>query len=493
MQKSSPEEKRHHLRYLARTDLYFLLRYGLNREDISHPWLFDRCREVQASPNDHIDLWGREHYKSTVITYAKTIQDILASHGDDPIVDKEITVGIFSHTRPIAKSFLRQIKRDLEGNELLYEWFPDILWENPQRDAPKWSEDDGIIVQRKTNPKEATLEAWGVVDGQPTGKHFDLLIYDDVVTKDSVTTPEMIEKTMTSLEMSYSLGAMGGHRRFIGTRYHFNDPYRTIMARGTAEPRVYPATIDGTVDGEPVLITREQLAQKRRDMGPYTFATQMLQDPKADETQGFKYEWLEFHTGLSSYKDMNLYMLFDPASGKKKGNDYTAGWCVGLGTDENIYVIDMIRDRLNLEQRGNLVMDWHRKYEPREVRYEKYAMSADVEYIQSIQKRDNYRFEIKEVGGQLSKNDRIKRLIPYFSSGRIILPRALYKTDYEGVMRNLIDVFIEEEYKSFPVSHHDDMLDALARLLEPDFPLIWPKKQKPRRPSSVGHKTWEDF
>lgn len=213
MQKSSPEEKRHHLRYLARTDLYFLLRYGLNREDISHPWLFDRCREVQASPNDHIDLWGREHYKSTVITYAKTIQDILASHGDDPIVDKEITVGIFSHTRPIAKSFLRQIKRDLEGNELLYEWFPDILWENPQRDAPKWSEDDGIIVQRKTNPKEATLEAWGVVDGQPTGKHFDLLIYDDVVTKDSVTTPEMIEKTMTSLEMSYSLGAMGGHRR----------------------------------------------------------------------------------------------------------------------------------------------------------------------------------------------------------------------------------------------------------------------------------------
>ena len=100
--------RRARLRNLARTDLYFLIRYGLARRDIEDEWLFDRCREVQNNPNGYLDLWSREHYKSTIITYAKTMQDILASHGDDPLMD-EVTVGIFSHTRPIAKGFLRQI------------------------------------------------------------------------------------------------------------------------------------------------------------------------------------------------------------------------------------------------------------------------------------------------------------------------------------------------------------------------------------------------
>ena len=77
-------------------------------------------------------------------------------------------MGIFSHTRPIAKGFLRQIKRELEGNNVLKALFQDILHADPQHQSPKWSEDDGIIVKRKTNPKEATVEAWGLVDGQPT-------------------------------------------------------------------------------------------------------------------------------------------------------------------------------------------------------------------------------------------------------------------------------------------------------------------------------------
>jgi len=53
---------------------------------------------VQAAPNGYLDLWGREHGKSSLITFGLTIQDIL----NDP----EITVGIFSYSRPIAKAFL---------------------------------------------------------------------------------------------------------------------------------------------------------------------------------------------------------------------------------------------------------------------------------------------------------------------------------------------------------------------------------------------------
>jgi hypothetical protein len=53
---------------------------------------------------------------------------------------------------------------------------------------------EGPHGPRQSNPKEATVEAHGLVDGQPTGAHFRLRIYDDVVTLESVTTPEQVKK-----------------------------------------------------------------------------------------------------------------------------------------------------------------------------------------------------------------------------------------------------------------------------------------------------------
>lgn len=455
---------------IGRGDLFFLLRHLLGRRDLEHPWLYERCREVHADPDDRLDLWAREHGKSSIITCGLTIQDVL----NNP----ELTIGIFSHTRPIAKAFLSQIKREFEGNSTLKALYSDVLYDDPQKESPVWSLDSGIVVKRTSNPKEATIEAWGLVDGQPTSKHYARLIYDDVVTKESVTNSDQMKKTTEAMELSYNLGARGGSRRCIGTRYHFNDTYKVLMERGTFKPRIHAATKDGTVDGEPVLLTRQELAEKRRDQGPYTFGCQQLQNPVADETQGFKAEWLKYHDGFTR-EGMNVYLLVDPAGAKDKRSDYTAAWAVGLGPDMNIYVLDIVRDRLSLTQRAALLMRWHRKWKPMRVhgvRYEKYGKDADIEHIESVQKAANYRFEITAVGGQTSKTERRKRLIPYFEQGRVFLPRTHYYTDYQGKTSDLVQDFIEQEYKPFPVSVHDDMLDALARLIDPDpdMALVWP-------------------
>lgn len=440
----------------------------MNAEYAENKFVFERCREVQALPNNHLDLWAREHFKSTIITYALTIQNIL----NDP----EVTVGIFSHTRPIAKGFLRQVKREFEGNELLKELFPDILWENPRKEAPKWSEDDGLIVRRQGNPKEATIEAWGLVDGQPTSKHYKLMVYDDVVTRESVTTPEMIGKVTEAWELSRNLASDGGTSRYIGTRYHFNDTYRIMMQRGI-EPRIYPATEDGTVEGVPVMMSRDLLDQKRREMGPYTFGTQMLQNPKADETQGFKEDWLRFYHTINPW-EMNRFILVDPASEKKKQSDYTAAFVLGAGPDRNLYIIDVVRDRLNLTQRTELIFKLHRKWKPMAVGYEKYGMMADVENIRNEMERQNYRFSVTELGGPMPKTDRIRRLIPHYEQGRIYWPDKIWKTNYEGTLQDLTQIFIEEEFKPFPVPLHDDLLDAMARIYDlMPMGIPWPEEQ----------------
>lgn len=486
----SPHEQQAIVRHFCLTDLYWLLWFGLGRRDIEHPWLFARCREVQESPNGYLDLWAREHYKSTIITFGLTIQDLL----NDP----EQTFGIFSHTRPIAKAFLRQLKRELEANQLLKALFPEILWENAQKEAPKWSEDEGIVLKRRGNPKEASIEAWGLVDGQPTSKHFSRLVYDDVVTRESVTTPEMISKTTDALALSYNLGAAGGARRFIGTRYHFNDTYRTVIERGTAKSRLYTATADGELDSAPVLMTKEALQSKRADMGPYIYSAQMMQNPIADKSQGFRREWLKHYTSspVDTGVGTNKYILVDAANEKRPENDYTSMWCVGLGQDGNYYVLDMLRDRLNLTERADALFRWHRKWKPMQVRYEEYGLMADIQHIQDRQQRENYRFEVIKVAGRTPKNDRIRRLIPSFEQGLWYFPDSLHYADYEKKVRDLVSIFIEEEYVPFPVGLHPDMLDSLARITEidekrPELTLIWPH-QIVTEPSDRYRKRYEN-
>ncbi len=118
---------------LARQDRFFLLVHLLGREDCVHPWIYARCREVEADPYGHLDLWPREHYKSTIITQAGTIQNIVS--------DADVTVGIFSHNNATANRFLWQVKTELESNEKLKKCYPEVLYAKPERDSPRWSVD----------------------------------------------------------------------------------------------------------------------------------------------------------------------------------------------------------------------------------------------------------------------------------------------------------------------------------------------------------------
>ncbi len=738
------------MRHLCRTNLYFLIRYVFNRDDFDHPWLYERCNEVQEDPFGRLDLWARDHRKSTIITFGHTIFEILRSHGDNPYDLEEVTVGIFSHTRPIAKSFLRQIKRELEQNKQLIGLFPDILYENPERDAPTWSEDGGLVLKRKHNPKEATVEAHGLVDGQPVGKHFNRLVYDDVVTLKSVSTAEMIQKTTDAWALSLNLGTEHGKIKYIGTRYHYNDSYREIMGRDAATPRLHAGTKDGTLDGEPVLLSaevwrrkvremgtfvaschtagnkilmadwsersiedvcvgdevigyefggsakiravktkvvacskrqaetveyrlasghsgrctpyhkwftgrngndhhesylplgfgyhgeiafliktqaadipeptdeqriaaaylagmidgegsihrqsgkititqsmkhnpdicakiratltvldidfherlyedhgqqvvfsvrggrREQLrlmrwcdSVKLRRMGEYMFGTkiglsagnkdtlvsldpsgtdfvyniqtesgnyivngyaskncQLLQNPKPDSASTFKETDLRFYHGEISHSAMNRYILVDPANEKKKKSDYTAVVVVGLAPDHNYYVLAMHRDKLGLTERTKLLFRLHQKYQPLTVFYEQYGMQSDVQHIQYVQNQENYRFHVEPFGGQQSKQDRIRRLLPITEANRLWLPALQHRTIWDGSTVDLVEQFLQEEYKPFPlIRDNDDMLDIMSRIADPDLTLNFPRlpvEAEKRDPYShqVRRGTW---
>lgn len=472
--------------WLGRHDLYFLLVFLLHRatdlcpmpmggrDEKGADWLFARCREVQAKPDGRIDLWAREHYKSTFITLGLTIQDIL----NDP----EDTFGIFSDVNKTAKPFLRQIKLEFEANDELKATYPDVLWADPQNESPKWSENEGITVRRQGNPKECTVEAYGLIDGQPTGRHFKVLIFDDLVSLETVGSDTMMAKLRTRWELADSLGSnmpnKRARRRIVGTRYFLFDVYRTILDRKSAIPRIYPCTENGEEDGEPVLMSRELIAEKRRDQGPYTFGAQMLLNPTADKAQGFDEKWLRYWP-CQRFDNLNKYLLVDPSGGKKPGSkskkgtgDFTSIWVIGVGADGNLYVCDHVRDRFNLTGRCRAVMALHRKWKPLKVGYEEYGMQADIEALKWLQNQETYRFEITALGGQTPKPDRIKRLIPWFEGGRVYLPEhGIVRLNVEKQAVDVIRTFIDEELLAFPLCAHDDSLDSLSRILDEEIAL----------------------
>jgi phage terminase large subunit-like protein len=224
-----------------------------------------------------------------------------------------------------------------------------------------------------------------------------------------------------------------------------------------------------------VLFSGERLAEMRQRMGPYTFAAQFLLDPAAERDQAFHDDWLRYFDPDEGHTDeMRKYILVDPASSKKKGSDFTVMAVIGLAADQNYYLLDAVRDRLNLTERCAALFRLHRKWRSERVGFERYGMLSDIEYIYEKQRLENYRFEIVELGGKLSKEDRIRRLIPIFESGRFYLPTSLWRVTLEGKREDLVTIFVEQEYKPFPVAVHDDFFDAISRICDAEIGTSWP-------------------
>ena len=422
--------------FLGCNDRYYLLTGLCDRKDALHPWLFDRCREVEADPDGHLDLWSRFHYKSTIITFAGIIQEVMC--------DPENKVAIFSVVKPIAQAFLSQIKEEFETNEILRYVYSDVLYANPKtlgadgRPA-KWGIARGITVKRKSRPKEATIEAHGLIDGQPTSRHFDLQVYDDVVTQDYLSE-ESIKKTTDRWEMADNLGSHLGVRKWMAaTRYHFADTYGIIIERKSLKPRIYPATDDGTMNGTPVFLTQKRWEEIKRDQRS-TVSAQCLLNPIASNEATFKSIWLRAYDVIPAL--LNVYILVDPSKGSGTRSDRTAIIVIGIDTGGNKYLLDGYRHRMKLSDRWAYASQLKKKWEGHpgvqmvKMGWERYGKDVEVEVITDMQLRENNVFEIEELNtprqGGHSKDDRIERLEPDIRDGRFYLPAVIHNPEHGG-------------------------------------------------------------
>ncbi len=435
---SVPNLSDNELAVLGCNDRFWLLTSLLRRKDAINEWFYDRAREVEADPDDHLDLWARAHGKSSTITFAGAIQEIL--------IDPEITIGIFSINRDIAGPFLTQIKEELETNEDLKRIYADVLYERPAAESPLWSSSEGIVVKRTGNPKEATVEAHGMLEALPTGRHFALRIYDDMINEKVVTqTPaDMVRKVTFRWQLSQNLGLAGDGRnrkQVVGTRYLFGDTYGQLMDEGVLTPRVYPATHNGKLDGHPVYFSEELWASVKKEQRS-TVAAQMLLNPTAGNDNTFMIGWLRPYEIRPLL--LNVYILGDPSLGRTRTSDRTAIAVIGVDVLRNRYLLDGFCHRMKLSQRWEAVRDMHLKWSKARgvqmvrIGYERYGLQSDTEYFDEKAIAEKIEgMSIDEVswareGGQ-AKEQRVGRLEPYFRNSQFWMPPKVWAPEHGGL------------------------------------------------------------
>jgi hypothetical protein len=456
-------------RALVLDDLFFLVYFVLGIKIANHKFWVDACKDVESGPTSRtVDVWARCHGKTSVITIAETIQCICRN--------PNITVGIFSHTRPIAKGFLRSIKQALTQSEMLKAWFPDVFYADPEREAPKWSEDDGIIVKRVSYQKEATVEAWGMLEGMPTGKHFDRRVYDDIEVADLVDSPDIVRKLRDRFELSQNLGTSGGTERIIGTYYTHEGLLTWLrdMKYDDGTPvyqfRVKPATHDGTPNGIPVYQTREEL-DRLRAASEYIFNCQQLLNPSPVGVRKLDSSLIKTVTKPELPKRLIKFLLVDQAGDSDKKASRDDAWAFGVvGIDPNrddtgassVYILDLVIEPMReAEALEDIVRMYMRNGLIQALGVEKVALSSTHRHIADA---------LRAKGKRVSEEKRSMVLLHPAGRNKVKRIESALSWPLENGKIHILDSVpkafkdrLFAEMDKFPY-WHDDGLDMLSYL-----------------------------
>lgn len=334
------------------------------------------------------------------------------------------------------------------------------------------------------------------VGGTLTGEGANLLLIDDPMNPDEalsdvkrVNANEWVDQAIYSRLNNPKEDKIV----VIMQRLHDDDTTGHLMKTGKWELVKMPAMTNAPLMFKPRDIEyklesllhedrlpKEILDELQESMGSYAFAGQYLQEPVPLGGGEFKKDYLNYYNSDTlNASTCNLYITVDPATSKKKTSDFTAMCVWALAPDQNYYLIDGIRERLNPTERIDRLFELHRKWnkktgKPPKVGYERYGMMSDTHYIQQKQTADSYRFPVQEIHSGMQKEERIRRLIPIMERGQIWLPNNLYYKNNKGLLENFINVIVEQEILLFPFATHDDFLDAMAMIMDvnPVFPSL---------------------
>lgn len=428
------------LRRKCKQDLPQLMQEVLGYENLA-PMHWELAESLQRAEQKRKGLFllPRGHLKSTEITISYVIQRVLK----DPNIRVLITNALLDN----SKGFLREIKGHFERNEKLRALYGD--WVNQD---DKWSESQVIVKKRTSFSKEPTIQITSV-DKSVVSQHYDLIVADDLVTRENISTREQREKVRKYYKDLLDLLEPGGTLLVVGTRWHYDDLYGWLLKQpGDREILVRKCRDE---HGNPIFpkFTSKDLDDLKAEKGSYEFNCQYNNEPIDEDDADFKRSWFQYMKEPPA--GCPVYVTVDPAASTKDSSDYT-GVVVNAVLNGKWHLVEAYRLKANPTEIVDEVFHLHDKYGTRlrSIGIEETMLSASLDYdiTRRMQETGKW-FTVEKVKHKgRNKETRIRSLIPLFERGNILL--------------NERSPDLEEELMRFPAGQHDDVLDALAYQLD---------------------------
>lgn len=438
-------------------------------------------------------LLPRGHQKSTFIAY-RVAWEITRNPA--------VTIMYLSATAGLAEQQLGLIKSILTST-IYRRYWPEMVHPDEGK-REKWSVSAISVdhpLRKEEGVRDPTVFAVGLTSNV-VGWHCDIAVLDDVVVPDNAYTEEGRAKTKNQYSLLASIENPGAREWVVGTRYHPDDVYASMMEMNEEvfnqdgeliETRpvfeIFERQVEDKGDGTGEFLwpraqrydgkwfgfdTAELARKKAQYLDKTQFYAQYYNNPNVGEESGISRSRFQYYDRkmvkvehgqvFVRGKKVNVFAAIDFAFSLAKKADYTAIVVIGLDEDGNIYILDIDRfktDKISeyFERLRNLHVKWNFRKLRAEVTVAQQAIVRELkdQYFKpyglaiSI---DEFR-PTRQIG---SKEERMKAILqPRYENMSI--------WHYQGGHTASLE---DELLQAHPP--HDDIKDALAAAIDVSVP-----------------------
>ena len=281
-----------------------------------------------------------------------------------------------------------------------------------------------------------------------------IIILDDLETDEIVANKELRDK----FDKWFNETLMGtllpdGRVVYIGTILDTDSFLANLFTRKREgwQTYFYAAIMNGHSIW-PEMWSDEALEKKRSDVGEYAFQQEYMNNPIPAEFRKFQRKWFKYYERLP--RNVNYFMAVDLAIKTGDKNDFTAIIVVAMDDLDNMYVVAYKRARMLPKETVDFIFEYYERYNVSKIGIEEVGFQDMLIHEVKDQRveRSVYPVIVPLKSGGKRKGLRIESLQPRFECGKIFFKEGMDE--------------LETELLRYPSRCHDDLIDAMAYLLQ---------------------------
>ena len=502
----SPQEEaalKEEARQMCREDLHYLAKHVLGYNRLTDNYHRKMAEDIGDPDYKYrLLLHPRGHFKSTLGTEAFAVQTLLKNPSSRILITNAKLDNARKFMRTIARHFTGNPKFRWVWRDWWMEQFGNAYYRAEMRDKLDWvyrDTQDEFTLLRPYEGREASITT-GAVGSSMVSQHYSLIIADDLINREYVSTQEMVEKSILYFKDLLDLLDPNGEMMIIGTRWSHADLYRWIIEEFGSLAKLYVPdgylpehvmeassqeggrskkwmiSIQPTSPENPIFpeeFDADVLDSLLKAKGPYEFGAQYLLNPTPKEHQSFQEEWFNHLDVLPDTRSMTACITVDPAKSLSNTADRTAIVVCCYDEHNRMYVVDGLNERLTPDEVLEAIFEKARTWSKKS----RFLLPVGIEavlfqelFIYNLERmmlERNFFFSIEPIRRrQQSKQERILRLVPRIKNGfyaprkLMIEPQTNRDVPYDLVQR------LTWELIQFPFAGYDDLADALADQLD---------------------------